>query len=64
MLDEAQALKNAATERVEAIATLPAAFRLALTGRQVQNRLADLWSIRNLLNPGLLGSSGQQRAVQ
>ena len=59
VLDEAQALKNAATKRVKAIATLPAAFRLALTGTPVENRLADLWSIMNLLNPGLLGSSNQ-----
>ena len=59
VLDEAQALKNAATKRVRAIATLPATFRLALTGTPVENRLADLWSIMNLLNPGLLGSSNQ-----
>jgi superfamily II DNA or RNA helicase len=59
VLDEAQALKNAATKRVKAIAILPADFRLALTGTPVENRLADLWSIMNLLNPGLLGSSGQ-----
>jgi len=59
VLDEAQALKNAATKRVKAIATLPAGFKLALTGTPVENRLADLWSIMNLLNPGLLGSSGQ-----
>ena len=59
VLDEAQALKNAATKRVKAIATLPAGFRLALTGTPVENRLADLWSIMNLLNPGLLGSSAQ-----
>jgi len=59
VLDEAQALKNAATKRVKAIATLPAMFRLALTGTPVENRLADLWSIMNLLNPGLLGSSNQ-----
>jgi superfamily II DNA or RNA helicase len=59
VLDEAQALKNAATKRVKAIATLQADFRLALTGTPVENRLADLWSIMHLLNPGLLGSSGQ-----
>jgi superfamily II DNA or RNA helicase len=59
VLDEAQALKNAATKRVKAIATLQAGFRLALTGTPVENRLADLWSIMNLLNPGLLGSSQQ-----
>ena len=59
MLDEAQALKNAATKRAQAVATLPADFRLALTGTPVENRLADLWSIMNLLNPGLLGSAAQ-----
>ena len=59
VLDEAQALKNAATKRVKAIATLQAGFRLELTGTPVENRLADLWSIMHLLNPGLLGSSGQ-----
>ncbi|WP_395702451.1 SNF2-related protein [Aquabacterium sp.] len=59
VLDEAQALKNAATKRAKAVANLQAGFRLALTGTPVENRLADLWSIMNLLNPGLLGSAGQ-----
>lgn len=57
VLDEAQALKNAATQRVQAVGTLQADFRLALSGTPVENRLADLWSIMNLLNPGLLGSA-------
>jgi len=59
VLDEAQALKNAATKRAQAVATLQADFRLALTGTPVENRLADLWSIMNLLNPGLLGNAAQ-----
>jgi SNF2 family DNA or RNA helicase len=59
VLDEAQALKNAATQRVQAVAELKAGFRLALTGTPVENRLADLWSIMNLLNPGLLGSEAR-----
>ncbi|MDP3084409.1 MAG: DEAD/DEAH box helicase, partial [Rubrivivax sp.] len=59
VLDEAQALKNAATKRAQSVATLQAGFRLALTGTPVENRLADLWSIMNLLNPGLLGSAAQ-----
>ncbi|MCZ2441642.1 MAG: DEAD/DEAH box helicase [Burkholderiales bacterium] len=59
VLDEAQALKNAATQRVQAVATLQADFRLALSGTPVENRLADLWSIMNLLNPGLLGSAAR-----
>jgi superfamily II DNA or RNA helicase len=59
VLDEAQALKNAATLRVQAVAGLQAGFRLALSGTPVENRLADLWSIMNLVNPGLLGSSNR-----
>jgi len=59
VLDEAQALKNAATQRVQAVAGLQAGFRLALSGTPVENRLSDLWSIMNLLNPGLLGSAAR-----
>ena len=59
VLDEAQALKNAATQRAKAVGTLRAGFRLALSGTPVENRLADLWSIMNLLNPGLLGSANR-----
>jgi superfamily II DNA or RNA helicase len=59
VLDEAQALKNAATQRVQAVAALDAGFRLALSGTPVENRLADLWSIMNIVNPGLLGSESR-----
>lgn len=59
VLDEAQMLKNAATQRGRAIAALNADFRLALTGTPVENRLSDLWSIMNLLNPGLLGRASE-----
>ena len=59
VLDEAQALKNAATQRARAVAGYDAAFRLALSGTPVENRLSDLWSIMNLINPGLLGSANQ-----
>jgi superfamily II DNA or RNA helicase len=57
VLDEAQALKNAATQRAKAVGELQAAARIALSGTPVENRLADLWSLMNLLNPGLLGSA-------
>lgn len=57
VLDEAQALKNAATQRAKAVAELQAGARLALSGTPVENRLADLWSLMNLLNPGLLGTA-------
>ena len=59
VMDEAQALKNAATKRAKSAAKLQAGFRLALTGTPVENRLADLWSIMNLINPGLLGSANR-----
>ena len=59
VLDEAQALKNAATKRARSVAEFGAEFRLALSGTPVENRLADLWSLMNLINPGLLGSARQ-----
>ena len=57
VMDEAQALKNAATKRARSVAEFKADFRLALSGTPVENRLSDLWSIMNLINPGLLGSA-------
>lgn len=57
--DEAQAIKNAATKRSQAVFELPADFRLALSGTPVENRLAELWSIMRFANPGLLGSIGR-----
>jgi SNF2 family DNA or RNA helicase len=59
VLDEAQALKNAATKRAKSVAEFDADFRLALSGTPVENRLADLWSVMNLINPGLLGTPQQ-----
>ena len=52
-------MKNAATQRARAVGALDAGFRLALSGTPVENRLADLWSIMNLINPGLLGTANQ-----
>lgn len=57
VVDEAQAIKNAATKQAVAIRSLPAASRIAVTGTPVENRLADLWSILEFANPGLLGSA-------
>ncbi len=59
VLDEAQAIKNAATRRAKAAARLDAGFRLALTGTPIENRLGELWSIMGFANPGLLGSAEQ-----
>ena len=56
VLDEAQAIKNPATRQSRAVRALPARARIALTGTPVENRLGDLWSLFDFLNPGLLGS--------
>jgi non-specific serine/threonine protein kinase len=58
ILDEAQAIKNPGTTQTKAVKKLPAHARIALTGTPVENRLGDLWSLFDFLNPGLLGSAG------
>ena len=57
ILDEAQAIKNPGTKQTRAVKLLDARARIALTGTPVENRLGDLWSIFDFLNPGLLGSA-------
>jgi non-specific serine/threonine protein kinase len=57
VLDEAQAIKNPGTRQTRAVKALRARARIALTGTPVENRLGDLWSIFDFLDPGLLGSS-------
>jgi non-specific serine/threonine protein kinase len=57
VLDEAQAIKNAGTRQARATKELRAAGRIALTGTPIENRLSDLWSLFDFLNPGLLGSA-------
>jgi len=56
VLDEAQAIKNADTRRAQAVGSLRAPFRLALTGTPVENDLDELWSLFSFVNPGVLGS--------
>jgi SNF2 family DNA or RNA helicase len=56
ILDEAQNIKNSTAKQTQVIRTLPASFRVALTGTPVENRLSELWSIMHFLNPGYLGS--------
>ncbi|TVR21365.1 MAG: DEAD/DEAH box helicase [Anaerolineaceae bacterium] len=56
VLDEAQNIKNSATKQAQAARDLSAAHRVALTGTPVENRLSELWSILQFLNPGYLGS--------
>jgi superfamily II DNA or RNA helicase len=61
VLDEAQAIKNPSTQQTRAAKQLKARARLALTGTPVENRVDDLWSIFDFLNPGLLGSTAEFR---
>jgi non-specific serine/threonine protein kinase len=57
VLDEAQAIKNPNAKQTRSAKMLKADSRFALTGTPVENRLGDLWSIFDFINPGLLGSA-------
>ncbi len=57
ILDEAQAVKNASSVSAKAVRLLKADHRLAMTGTPIENRLEELWSLFEFLNPGMLGSA-------
>ena len=57
VLDEAQAIKNPGAQQTRVAKKLVARARIALTGTPIENRLGDLWSIFDFINPGLLGSA-------
>ena len=59
ILDEAQNIKNPASQQARTAQGLPADYRIALTGTPVENHVGDLWSIMQFLNPGLLGSPAE-----
>ena len=54
-LDEAQNIKNPEARQSKAARNLQAHCRIALTGTPLENRLTELWSILDFLNPGYLG---------
>ncbi|MCI0745009.1 MAG: DEAD/DEAH box helicase [Verrucomicrobia subdivision 3 bacterium] len=56
ILDEAQFIKNPAAQVTQSVKQLKAAQRLALTGTPLENRLLDLWSITDFVQPGYLGT--------
>jgi len=56
VLDEAQAIKNPASETAQQLRRLPARSRILLTGTPIENGLGDLWAILDFANPGLVGS--------
>ena len=53
ILDEAQAIKNPNTQQSRASKSIPAKFRIAMTGTPIENSITDLWSIFDFLNPSL-----------
>ncbi len=57
VLDEAQNIKNSRARQSRAVRSLPATQRIALTGTPIENRLSELWSILEFLNPGFLGAA-------
>jgi SNF2 family DNA or RNA helicase len=60
-LDEAQNIKNVYTKQSSAIRRFPALHRIAMTGTPMENRLTELWSIHDFMNPGYLGNLSEFR---
>lgn len=60
-LDEAQKIKNPTAQQTVALRSLAAPRKVALTGTPIENRLSELWSIMDVLNPGILGGAAQFR---
>jgi SNF2 family DNA or RNA helicase len=56
VLDEAQAIKNGATKRSQAVMSLQGDFRMVATGTPLENHLGELWNLFRFINPGLLGN--------
>lgn len=61
VLDEAQYVKNPQAKQSQAVRAFLAPRRIALTGTPVENRLTELWSIMDFLNPGYLGPAATFR---
>ncbi len=61
--DEAQAIKNADTERYQALNLINSRFRLALTGTPIENSIMDLYALMNFVNPGFFGTERNFRKI-
>ncbi|WP_457553665.1 DEAD/DEAH box helicase [Desulfobacula sp.] len=59
ILDEAQAIKNPGTRQTRAVKKFKSQNRIIMTGTPVENRISDLWSLFDFLNPGLLGNKNE-----
>ncbi len=56
VIDEAQNIKNPGTSQTQAVKSIKADMKIAMTGTPVENRLSELWSIFDFINKGYLGS--------
>ena len=56
VIDEAQNIKNPSTSQTQAVKSIKADMKIAMTGTPVENRLSELWSIFDFINKGYLGS--------
>jgi SNF2 family DNA or RNA helicase/uncharacterized Zn finger protein len=56
IIDEAQNIKNTETQQTQAIKSLKAKNFIAMSGTPVENRLSELWSIFDFINPGYMKS--------
>lgn len=63
ILDEAQAIKNPGAKQTKAVKGLTAATRIIMTGTPIENRMSDLWSLFDFVNPGLLGTAKEFTAL-
>ncbi|MCP4160491.1 MAG: DEAD/DEAH box helicase [Deltaproteobacteria bacterium] len=59
ILDEAQAIKNPGTKQTRAVKKIKSINRIIMTGTPVENKISDLWSLFDFLNPGLLGNKAE-----
>jgi len=59
IVDESQNIKNYSSQQTKAINKLRGQFKICLSGTPIENRLLELWSLFNFLNPGLLGKRGE-----
>jgi len=59
ILDESQAIKNSDTQTTQAVLTLKAKHRLALSGTPIENNLGELYSLFRFLNPAMFGSAAE-----
>jgi len=52
-MDEAQYVKNHQSKAYQCARTLPAPFKVAITGTPMENNLTELWSLLSITAPGL-----------